>query len=311
MRKSELMKAPKPLMAGNSKKMVKFFDTLSLILPAMVIILLLTGYPMYQIIKFSFSESTSISSDTSTASLQNFINVFTDPLFWNAAKNTIIFCFSSVGVELVFSLGVALLLNRPINSIFRSFFRSILMFPWLLSSTVIAALWILIFTPFGLVNGVIEMLGIHSLVYFPWLGDERTALFSIIVANIWRGFPFMMLMLLAGLQTVPEELYEAAMIDGASGFQRLVNITIPQIREIIFTVTMLEIIWNFRAFDLVFLMTGGGPMNSSEILSTFIYNQAFRRIDFGYASASSIIMLTVMILIAIPYLKISFGKLKR
>ncbi len=291
------------------RNFISFYQRVSLILPAMVLLLLLTGYPMIQIIRLSFSESTA-KLVLSGFGFQNYIKVLGDPLFWNSVKNTLIFCLTSVFAGLVIGLSLALLLNQRINGRFRAFFRSMFMFPWLISSTVIAATWLLIFNPFGLLNGVLDFLGFEALARMAWLGDERTALFGIIVSNIWRGSPFMMLMLLAGLQTIPEYLYEAAELDGAGPFQKLFYITIPHIKNIIFTVTTLELIWNFRAFDLVFLMTGGGPMNSSEILSTYVYNYAFRRMNFGFAAAAAIVMLLIMVLMSIPYLKDSVGKLK-
>ena len=307
MRKKVVKDKNRIKISGKSQALKDFFRKASFILPAMFMLVMLTGYPLFQVIQMSFFDYSDLKQPVYSG-MSNYISVLSDPLFWNAMKNTLVFSIISVACGLCMGLILALLLNQPINLKVRAFFRSILMFPWLISSTVIAATWILILTPFGLFNGILKFFGFYELSQMAWLGDERTAIFGVIAANIWRGFPFMMLMILAGLQTIPKDLYEASDIDGANFFGRLLHITLPQLKNIILTITILELIWNFRAFDLVFLMTGGGPMNATENLSTFIYNHAFRRLDFGYASSAAISMLFVMILASWAYLKANAWK---
>jgi len=292
---------------SRTRGLTDFFIKASFIMPAMVLLLLLTGYPLFQVIQMSFFDYTDKANPV-FAGGSNYDAIIHDPLFWNAMGNTVVFTFSSVICGLIIGLSLALLLNQPINSRFRAIFRSLLMFPWLTSSTVIAATWILILSPFGLLNWFLRSIGLESLGQTAWLSQESTAIFGVVLANIWRSFPFMMLMFLAGLQTISKDLYEAAEIDGAGFFHRLRYITIPQLKSILLTVTMLEIIWNFRSFDLVFLMTGGGPMNATEIMSTFIYHYAFRKLNFGYASAAALIMLAIMVLASIFYLRSSLKK---
>ncbi|KMY50998.1 carbohydrate ABC transporter permease [Peribacillus loiseleuriae] len=290
-----------------ANQLTEYFKKISFILPALILLLLLTAYPLYQVILMSFYDYTDKSNPVFSG-LTNYMDFIVDPLFWNALKNTLIFTIVSVVMGLVIGLTFALLLNQPINTKFRAVFRALLMFPWLTSTTVIAAIFMLMLNPFGLVNKILGGLGFMELSQMAWLGNEKTALMGVIIANIWRGFPFMMLMLLAGLQTISHDLYEAAEIDGAGFFTKLVYITIPQLKNIIMTLVVLEFIWNFRAFDLVFLMTGGGPMDSTEILSTYIYQSAFRTLDFGYASATSLFMLFVMLIISLFYIKSSISK---
>ncbi|SHE10359.1 Inner membrane ABC transporter permease protein ycjO [Chlamydia abortus] len=292
---------------SSSHAVTNFFRKVSFIMPAMVLLVLLTGYPLFQVIQMSFYDYTDKSNPV-YAGMANYRAFLEDPLFWNALKNTLTFTFISVACGLILGLTLALLLNQPIHSKLRGVLRSLFMFPWLTSSTVVAAVWMLILNPFGLLNWILQSLGFQELGQTAWLSNEHTAIFGVILANIWRGFPFMMLMLLAGLQTIPKDLYEAADLDGAGFFRRLFYVTLPQLKSILLTVTVLEIIWNFRSFDLVFLMTGGGPMNATEILSTYIYQHAFRTLDFGYASATAIFMLLVMILVSIAYLRTSLGK---
>lgn len=287
--------------------LVEYFRKISFILPAITLLLLLTAYPLYQVILMSFYDYTD-KANPIFAGLKNYTEFIVDPLFWNALGNTVVFTIVSVFSGLSIGLIFALLLNQQINTKFRAIFRSVLMFPWLTSSTVVAAIFMLLFNPFGLVNKFLSSLGLTELSQTAWLGNENTALLAVIVANIWRGFPFMMLMLLAGLQTISNDLYEAADIDGAGFFKKLFYITIPQLKNIIMTLVILEFIWNFRSFDLVFLMTGGGPMNSTEVLSTYIYHHAFRTLDFGYASATAIFMLLIMVALSFFYLKSSIKK---
>jgi multiple sugar transport system permease protein len=286
---------------------LSFFRKVSFVFPAMMLLLLLTGYPLVQVIQMSFFSYKDTANPTFTG-LKNYSLFLQDPLFWNALGNTLFFTVISVVFGFLIGLTLALLLNQPINSKIKGIFRSVIMFPWLFSSTVVAAAWMLIFNPFGLLNWILRGIGFTELSQIAWLGDEQFALLGVTIANIWRGFPFMMLMLLAGLQTISNDLYEAAEIDGAGFFQKLFYITIPQLKPIILTITTLELIWNFRSFDLVFLMTGGGPMYSTEVLSTYIYQYAFRTLDFGYASATAIFMLIVMLLVSVLYLRASVSK---
>jgi multiple sugar transport system permease protein len=292
---------------GADRSAMVYFRKVSFILPAMSLLLVLTGYPLFQVIQMSFYNYED-ASNPAFAGTANYVAFMKDPLFWNALGNTLIFTLTSVLLGLIVSLTLALLLNQPINSKVKGIFRSVLMFPWLFSSTVVAATWILIFNPFGLLNWILQTVGLTELGQTAWLSHEDYSLFGVIVANVWRGFPFMMLMLLAGLQTISKDLYEAAEIDGANFFQRFIYVTLPQLKNIMMTVATLEIIWNFRSFDLVFLMTGGGPMNSTEVLSTYVYRYAFRTLNFGYASAMAIFMLLVMVLVSVVYLRASLKK---
>lgn len=223
-------------------------------------------------------------------------------------SHTLVFTFSSVILDLIVGMTLAVLLNQSINLRVRGILRSILMFPWLFSSSVVAATWVLMLNPFGIINSTLHSIGFYDLSQIPWLSDERFALPALILANVWRGFPFVMLMLLAGLQTVSKDYKEAAEVDGAGALQTFIYIILPQMKGVILTVTILEIIWNFRSFDLVFLMTGGGPMNATEVLSTYVYNQAFRSLNFGYASAIALFMFLVMALTSIAYLKMALEK---
>lgn len=280
---------------------VRTAQRLSFILPAMMLLVLLTGYPLANVLYMSFFDYTNPSLPVFSGA-SNYIEVLKDPLFWKALGNTLVFTFGTVFLVMLLGLLFASLLNLKINPKVRGVFRSVLMFPWLLSSAVVGSVWMIMLAPFGLVNWLLLETGIIG-ESIAWLSDDRYAMLGLIFANVWRSFPFAMLMMLAAFQTVPEDIQEAAQVDGAGRFKRFVSIVLPQIKGIMLTVIILEIIWNFRSFDLVFLMTGGGPMHATEVLSTYVYNQAFRSLDFGYASAMAIFMLLAMVVISLFYIR--------
>jgi multiple sugar transport system permease protein len=274
---------------------------LSFVAPAMAILLLLTLYPLYLVLEMSFFDFTNYTKPIFTG-ISNYLDILQDKVFWIALKNTLVFTVCSVTLVMIVGMIFAVLLNQNINVKIRGFFRSIIMFPWLLSSAVVGSIWVLIFSPFGLFNWFLQNLGILN-EGIPWLSDSRFALLGLVVANVWRGFPFAMLMILAAFQTVPEDTLEAAEVDGANRFIRFFYIVIPQIKGMLLTIILLELIWTFRTFDLVYIMTGGGPVHSTEILSTYVYFNAFQSLDFGHASATSIFMLVAMLLISVFYLR--------
>lgn len=272
------------------------------IAPSIIILCVLLVYPLGDVFRLSFYES-SIWGDT-FAGLANYRRLLADGTFWQAFRQTIIFVAGSVLCHFFIALGLALLLHQNINRLFRNFFRGLFILPWLISPTVAAMIWVLMYNPFGVLNGLLVSLGLMAEGQnLAWLGNPQTSLLAVTIVNIWRGFPFMLVMLLAGLQGIPEELYEAAMIDGANMWQRFIYITLPSLKGIIFTITVLDAIWTFRHFDLTFIMTGGGPVNSSEVLATSIYSHAFRNFDMGYASAQAITMLIILLILGMGYIR--------
>jgi multiple sugar transport system permease protein len=220
----------------------------------------------------------------------------------------VLFTAGSVGLHLIIGLSLALLLNAKINRSFRTIARGILIVPWLLAPTVAGMIWVLMLAPFGVVNGFLASIGVlDANATISWLGDPSTSLISVTAMNVWRAFPFFMVMLLAGLQSVPQQLYEAAEIDGATLRQQFWYITLPELRPVIATIVLLDSIWTFRAFDPVFVMTGGGPMHSSEVLATAIYFDGFQKLRFGYASAEAVIMFLVLFVVSAFYVRRSLS----
>ncbi|MEN5083317.1 sugar ABC transporter permease [Bosea sp. TWI1241] len=274
----------------------------SFLWPALLILVALLVYPLGDVIRLSFYDSNLNREEW--VGFGNYIALSKDPLFWKAFVQTVVFTFFSVALHLVLGLGLALLLNLHLNGAFRSLARGLLIVPWLIAPTVAGMIWVLMLQPFGVFNGVLVSLGIldaNSAV--SWLGDPKTALGSVTAMNVWRAFPFFMVMLLAGLQAIPKQLYEAAEIDGATLWEQFRHITLPQLRSVITTIVLLDSIWTFRAFDPVYVMTGGGPAHSSEVLATAIYFDGFQKLRFGYASAEAVVMFLVLFVVSAIYVR--------
>src|SRR5947207_8155409 len=270
--------------------------------PALGVLGLLMVWPLVQVIRMSFFEVTL--QQQRFVGLDNYGELLATPLFWRALAQTILFTVGSVSLHLVIGLGLALLLHSRINARFTAVMRGALIIPWLLAPTVAGMIWVLMLAPFGVVNGLLTSLGVLDLsVTFNWLGNPDTSLLSVTAMNVWRAFPFFMVMLLAGLQAIPDELYEAADIDGTTPLAKFWYITLPGLRGVIATVVLLDSIWTFRAFDPVYVMTGGGPMNSSEVLATAIYFDAFQKFKFGYASAEAMVMFLILFVVSAVYVR--------
>ncbi|MCC7284286.1 MAG: sugar ABC transporter permease [Acetobacteraceae bacterium] len=274
----------------------------SFLWPSLLILAALLAYPLIDVARLSFHESNLLQE--SWIGFGNYVELAGDPLFWTASLNTIIFTVASVLLHLVIGLGLAVLLNMRLNAMFRSLARGLLIVPWLLAPTVAGMIWVLMLQPFGVINSLFASLGLMDPNgAISWLGDPATALGSVTAMNVWRAFPFFMVMLLAGLQAIPPNLYEAAEIDGASLAQQFLHITIPQLRGVIATIVLLDFIWTFRAFDPVYVMTGGGPAHSSEVLATAIYFNGFQNLRFGYASAEAMVMFAALFIVSAFYVR--------
>ncbi|MBN9469055.1 MAG: sugar ABC transporter permease [Bosea sp.] len=274
----------------------------SFLWPALLILVALLLYPLGDVIRLSFYDS-NLQREV-WVGLGNYVALFNDPLFWKAFIQTVVFTFFSVVLHLVIGLALALLLNMHLDATFRSLARGLLIVPWLLAPTVAGMIWVLMLQPFGVFNGFLVSLGLlDPNGTISWLGDPSTALGSVTAMNVWRAFPFFMVMLLAGLQAIPRQLYEAAEIDGATLWEQFWHITLPQLHGVMATIVLLDSIWTFRAFDPVYVMTGGGPAHSSEVLATAIYFDGFQKLKFGYASAQAVVMFVVLFIVSAIYVR--------
>ena len=223
---------------------------------------------------------------------KNYLRMLEDPVFWNAAGVTIYYVVVNIGVQTVLALLIAVLMHRLTQS---TWVRSIVLTPYLVSNVVAALvfMWILD-TQLGIGNQVLASMGLNTI---PFLSQESTVIPTIALINVWRHMGYTALLIFAGLQTIPESAYEAARVDGASEWQMFWRITIPLLRPILALVLIMTIIGSFQVFDTVAIATRGGPVNSSRVLQLYIYDMAFGRFQFGYASAFSVALLLILVVI--------------
>jgi len=263
--------------------------------PTVVLMLVLMITPIVMVIGYSLLSGVITNKNPVFVGLDNYLEVVKDPVFLTAIRNTLVFTIVSVVAHLVIGMTFAMMLNtKLLGNKLVGLFRVVYVLPWLFTVAIVAVLWRLMLAP----NGVINYL-LNSDV--EWLASPSHALMSVTFINIWAGYPFFMISLLAGLQGIPADLYEAARVDGANAVQRFFNITIPQLRPIIISMALLDFIWTSQQFALIWMTTGGGPINATEMLSTFTYKLAFSRYEFSVASAAAVIILLLSMILAVFY----------
>ena len=275
------------------------------IAPAIGLIILVLGLPMLIVFLTSFTRFKPI-FDFTWIGLDNYLSILSRKEFWIATKNTFVFSIFSVVFHLLLGMGTALLLNRKFKG--RKIIRILFLLPWLLSYVVGAITWKWMLNgSYGIFNEIILRLGFID-SYRAWLGDPSAAMIFVIVANVWKQFPFVMLMLIAGLQSIPQEQYEAAWMDGANSWKSFLYVTLPYMKTIIIITSTLDFIWSFKQFDLVSVMTGGGPGVSTEILSTLVYRTFYGAFDFGKASAMGLLLLIIVLIVSAFYIRQLFSQ---
>lgn len=278
-----------------SEKNLKYL----LIIPTVFLLIVLTVYPLIYAVIASFHVINIRTGENVFVGFKNFIEIFKDQYFWNAFKNTII--FTGVGVTIEFTLGLILALFLSSKIVGRNIFRSLLLSPMMLPPIVVAVIFKIIYIPeFGIINWLLGLFGIRGIL---WEASVHTALPSLILVDIWEWTPFMFLILLAGLQSLPLEPYEAAVVDGASGSQIFRYITFPLLKPVIVIALLLRTMDTLRIFDQIFIMTGGGPANTTETLSLYIYRHGFRFYNIGYATAMSFLLLIFTVIISNFFIK--------
>ncbi len=236
--------------------------------------------------------------------LDNYINIFTEKegRIWNSLFFTSGFALFSVTIEFFLGLCFALVMNRAIFG--RAVVRAIILIPWALTTVVSAKMWGLIYNnEYGVLNGILRNLGIIK-DNVSWTTDKNVVFWALVGAEVWKATPFVALILLAGLQVISADLYEAARVDGASPFQSFIHITLPALRPTILVALLFRTIDTVRVFDLIYVLTGGGPGTSSESLNIYTYKTLFESLDFGRGSAQAIITFCYIMLIAILYIRV-------
>lgn len=266
-----------------------------LMLPALVPVLIFSVGPLLYGIALAFTDAESgRNSVTSFAGLDNFVALLSDDDFWQSMQVGLTWAFSVTVLQFLASLGLALLLNERLR--LRGLARVLALVPWAMPPVVIGLMWRLVYHPdAGIVNSTLG-------TDINWLADFAWALPAVIVMGVWSGMPQTTVVLLAGLQNVPKELYEAGAMDGAGTWRRFRSITLPQLRPIIVAITSLDFVWNFNQFSLVYVLTQGGPGGRTRLPMLFAYEEAFRYGFFGYAAALGVVMVIIVLALLGAYL---------
>ena len=271
--------------------------------PTILLLVVLMVVPIVMVVGYSLMDGVITARESHVVGLRNYVEILTSAKFRTALSNTFWFVSISVVAHMLIGLGFAMLLNSELVSrTTRAVFRTLFVLPWLLTIAIVAVLWRLLLNPNGIVNAILSGIGLVASQH-EWLSDPGSALAVVTAINIWSGYPFFMISILAGLQGIPRDLYEAAEVDGAGPVRRFWSITIPQLRPIIVSMALLDLIWTSQQFALIWMTTGGGPLSATEMLSTFTYKLAFSEYDFAGASASAVIVLVLSMVLAFFYVR--------
>lgn len=269
--------------------------------PTIVLMLVLMVTPIVMVVVYSMLDNVIIQKSSEFVGLANFSAVLADDVFWISVRNTLVFTVASVVVHIVMGLAFATMLNSAVlGPRVLATFRVLLVLPWLFTVAIIAVLWRMLMASNGAINYLLTSSGLVS-QNIEWLASPATALFAVTLINIWAGYPFYMITLLAGLQGIANELYEAATVDGANAVQKFFYITIPQLRPLLISLVLLDFIWTAQQFPLIWMTTGGGPINATQVLSTYTYKLAFSNYQFSMASASAAIILVLSMILGVFY----------
>ena len=270
-----------------------------LVAPALVVLLALSIYPLL------YSITISLQQETPTGvvwTLGHFKRLVSDGFFRTAMVHTFVYAVVALTCEFLLGLGLALLLNQQIRG--RGLFRASLLVPMMLPTVVVGVVWRLMLNPnFGAINGTLKQAGINT-ESLTWTASPRLAFLAVVAVDVWQWTPFVFLVLLAGLQAIPQEPYEAALIDGSSRWQTFRHVTLPLLKPAILIVLLLRTMDLLRVFDQIFILTEGGPGFATEMISLYIYRTAFRFFDFGYAAAMSFVLLAVTNVVSVVYMKV-------
>ncbi len=265
----------------------------ALLMPAALLMLVLVGVPFVRALWLSFHKKLLGAEDAPWIGAQNYSALLGDSTFWLAVKNTFVFTSGSIVCKLVLGIAIALILNEALP--LRNLWRSIVMLPYAMPTLVSVLVWKWMYND---VAGVLNYLATQAkLTDHPilWLGDPNVALPAVIAVNVWRGFPFFVITILAGLQTVPQELYDAAKVDGAGVWARFQQVTVPGVLPVIAVVTLFSTILTFNDFSIIWILTQGGPGNATQVLSTLTYKISIPGLELGKGVAVSVLMLPILV----------------
>lgn len=273
-------------------------------LPSYIVLLLFLGYPLLNCLRLAFSNYKITQLDNVTfAGFANFEKIFEDKEILMISLNTLKFVLITLALQLVLGFILALALKKPFRG--RGIYQGIVFLPWAFSGFIVGLTFQWLFNAeYGPINDILLKFGLIS-EKISFLGSPDFALWTVIIALAWQGIPFFGIMILAALQSVDEGLMEAAVIDGASVFQRFMHVTLPCIKPTLIVTVLLRTIWIFNNADIIYIMTNGGPANSSHTLSSYMFTKAYSTLDFGYASALGVLFMIGMILYVCAFVKIT------
>ena len=278
-----------------------------LVAPALVYLLLIALYPLLWIVQMSVSDVTA--TEWHFVGLKHYANLLRDQWFWNSVRVLLVFTVPALILHFLIGLGLALLLSETWwNTTLRNFMRGLLILPWVFSTPASALMWALLLHQQGPLNYLlVETLGLSGPVAF--LAEPGMAMASLIAVNTWLTYPFLMIIILGGLQAIPAELYEAARVDGANAVQRFRYVTLPQLRSVLLPVITLDLIWTIGHFDLINLLTKGGPLRKTETVTYYLYKAGLLDGNLGYGAAISTLMLILLMVLMLVSAKVfSQGK---
>ncbi|MEW6377477.1 MAG: sugar ABC transporter permease [Thermodesulfobacteriota bacterium] len=266
------------------------------VLPSIVLLLLVTLYPLFYVFYLSLQRRLLLFDISKFVGMENYLFLFRDDRFFNALKNTLYFTIVSVTLELVLGIAIALLLHRSFKA--KGLMRAVVLIPWAIPTVVSAKMWEWIYnTDFGILN---YLLGIQV----NWLGHPLWAIHAAIFMDVWKTTPFVVILITAGLQVIPKELYQAARVDGAGSWKIFRWITLPLLKPVILVVMIFRTLDAFRVFDAIYVLTGGGPANTTETLSIYAYKVLFQTLQFGYGSTLSVVVFLCIGSISVFYLRL-------
>jgi multiple sugar transport system permease protein len=270
-----------------------------LIAPTVCVLVALSIYPLIYAVRVSLQAD---SGGGTRWTLRNFSRLAADDFFQSALAHTLSYAVIALTFEFLLGLGLAVLLNRKMRG--RAFFRAALLVPMMLPPVVVGVVWRLMLNPnFGAINGTLQGFGANT-EQLTWTASPTLAFFSVVMVDIWQWTPFMFLILLAGLQAIPDEPYEAALIDGSTPWQTFRHVTLPLLKPAILIALLLRTMDLLRVFDQIFILTEGGPGSATETISLYIYRTAFRFGDFGYAAAMSFVLLLITNAVSVLYIRL-------
>ena len=293
-------------MAGTSdrRSMSHAASSALMLIPALLMCTVFIFAPAAMTILGSFYSFGLTSQNWVWVGLGNYAQAATDPIFWVALRNNVIIVLGSIVLQVGIGTILAAILDRglPTGS---TFFRTIIFMPMVVSAVAVALIWLIILDPnIGILNAIVKSLGLTP-PQRGWLGDPNISIWMVLVVAAWQYTGFMMVLILAGLQGIPKEHYEAAEIDGAVGLSAFWYITLPSIRNVLLVAVLITTIGGFMVFDFIFVLTQGGPANATQVLGTYIYLQAFNLTNMGYANAISVVLLAIAVVLGWAQLKAS------